>query len=94
MAIPPGLIPCSCVDLDAFGVVDLLGDIVQLLPLPDDHPWQACRGNGTEGINDEKTALYCIPASATSVLKVDISTRQLLIPVDVDETKYRTLRWI
>jgi hypothetical protein len=70
MAIPPGLILCCSVSIYAFGVVDLFGDIVQLLPLPDDHP----KGMAMvmEGINDEKTALYCIPASATSVLKVDI----------------------
>lgn len=93
-AIPSWADAVLCVDLDAFwGRRPASGDIVQLLPLPEDHPkgmpWQ---WHGA-GINDEKTALYCIPASATAVLKVDIINKTTsLIPVDVDKAKYPNFR--
>jgi DNA-binding beta-propeller fold protein YncE len=89
-AIPSWANAVLCVDIDAhWGRRPANGDIVQLLPLPEDHPvgmpWQ---WHGA-GINQEKTALYCIPASARHVLKVDMMTKTTsLIPVDVDEEKY------
>jgi DNA-binding beta-propeller fold protein YncE len=89
-AIPSWADAVLCVDIDAFwGRRPASGDIVQLLPLPEEHTkgmeWQ---WHGA-GINAEKTAIYCIPANAGAVLKVDLMTKTTsLIPIDIDETQY------
>jgi len=67
-AIPAWADSVLCVDLDAFwGRRELSegqSDVVQLIPLPEDHPksmrWQ---WHGA-GINIEETAIYCIPSNA------------------------------
>ena len=92
-AIPAWADAVLCVDLDAFwGRRDLAegqSDVVQLIPLPEEHPkamrWQ---WHGA-GINKEKTAIYCIPSNAKNVLKVDVATKTTsLIDIEYDETKY------
>jgi hypothetical protein len=93
-AIPSWAGQVLCVDVDAFwGRREADGDIVKLLPLPAEHPegmtWQ---WHGA-GINHEKTAIYCIPANAKSVLKVDLTTKQTsLISIDVDDAQYPNFR--
>ena len=83
-AIPSWADHVLCVDVDAYwGRRPVVGDIVQLLPLPLEHhstssQWQ---WHGA-GINHEKTAIYCIPSNADQVLKVDLLTKTTsLIPV-------------
>lgn len=86
-AIPAWADSVLCVDVDAFwGRRQRLESadetIVQLLPLPAEHPtnlrWQ---WHGA-GINHEKTAIYCIPSNAKHVLKVDVITKTTsLIPI-------------
>ena len=92
-AIPAWADSVLCVDLDAFwGRRDLAEgqtDVVQLIPLPVDHPkmmrWQ---WHGA-GINKEQTAIYCIPSNARKVLKVDVATKTTsFIDIDYDEAKY------
>mmetsp|Transcript_3073 Transcript_3073/g.8330 ORF Transcript_3073/g.8330 Transcript_3073/m.8330 type:complete len:494 (+) Transcript_3073:208-1689(+) len=92
-AIPAWADSVLCVDLDAFwGRRDLAkgqADVVQLIPLPDDHPksmrWQ---WHGA-GINKEETAIYCIPSNAKKVLKVDVAMKRTsFIDVEYDEKKY------
>lgn len=89
-AIPSWANAVLCVDVDAYwGRRPVTGDIVQLLPLPEEHPkglrWQ---WHGA-GINGEKTAIYCIPSNARHVLKVDLMTKTAsLIPIAVDAARY------
>lgn len=89
-AIPSWASAVLCVDIDAhWGRRPPNGDIVKLLPLPLEHAhgmiWQ---WHGA-GLNQEKTAIYCIPANAKKVLKVDVKTKQTsLIPIDYDPAKY------
>lgn len=89
-AIPSWAPKVLCVDVDAYwGRRDATGDIVQLLDLPDDHvgpmSWQ---WHGA-GINQEKTAIYCIPSNAQKVLKVDLLTKNTsLISIDYDQGRY------
>eukprot|EP00977_Amphora_coffeiformis_P009192 scaffold2094_cov146-Amphora_coffeaeformis.AAC.4 len=93
-AIPSWASAVLCVDLDAYhGRRPADGDIVKLLPLPAEHPddmiWQ---WHGA-GLNKEKTAIYCIPANAQQVLKVDIKTKTTsLIPIDFDPAQYPNFR--
>lgn len=93
-AIPAWADAVLCVDVDAFwGRREACGDIVQLLPLPSEHPkgmvWQ---WHGA-GINKDKTAIYCIPSNAQQVLKVDLMTKKTsLIPIEVDEAKYPSFK--
>jgi hypothetical protein len=90
-AIPSWADSVLCVNVDAFwGRRPTLGEnIVQLLPLPPEHAagltWQ---WHGA-GINREKTAIYCIPSNAKTVLKVNLLTKTtVLIPIENDETQY------
>jgi len=103
-AIPSWADSVLCVDVDAYwgrrerrraaGTESTGNDgendgIVQLLPLPDEHPkglrWQ---WHGA-GINRDKTAIYCIPSNARKVLKVDIVNRTTsLIDVEYDPRRY------
>ena len=92
-AIPAWADSVLCVDLDAFwgrrNLAEGQSDVVQLIPLPEEHPkamrWQ---WHGA-GINKEKTAIYCIPSNAKNVLKVDVATKTTsLIDIEYDETKY------
>ena len=92
-AIPAWADSVLCVDLDAFWgrrhLAEGQADVVQLIPLPDDHPksmrWQ---WHGA-GINKEETAIYCIPSNARKVLKVDVTTKRTsFIDVEYDEKKY------
>jgi hypothetical protein len=83
-AIPAWADCVLCVDVDAFWKRRPVSEqgIVQLLPLPSEHvvgmQWQ---WHGA-GINQEKTAIYCIPSNAKHVLKVDLITKLTsLIPV-------------
>lgn len=93
-AIPSGAPKVLCVDIDAYWGrrEESPQGIVQLLDLPEGHPKdQIWQWHGA-GINHEKTAIYCIPANAHQVLKVDLATKTTsLIPVDVDRTKYPDL---
>jgi hypothetical protein len=89
-AIPSWAPKVLCVDVDAFwGRREATGDIVQLLDLPAEHmgpmQWQ---WHGA-GINQEKTAIYCIPSNAQQVLKVDLMSKTTsLIPIDYDQARY------
>jgi hypothetical protein len=93
-AIPSWANAVLCVDVDAFWGRREISEagIVQLLDLPGEHvqlgamQWQ---WHGA-GINNEKTAIYCIPSNAQQVLKVDLITKTTsLIPVDgFDPEKY------
>lgn len=93
-AIPSWAPKVLCVDIAAFrGRREASPEgIVQLLDLPEGHPKnQIWQWHGA-GINHEQTAIYCIPANAHEVLKVDLATKTTsLIPVDVDRTKYPDL---
>lgn len=88
-AIPAWADHVLCVDVDAYWGRRQVSDrgIVQLLKLPneycddsvDDRQWQ---WHGA-GINQEKTAIYCIPSNAKHVLKVDlVSKTTSLIAID------------
>eukprot|EP00532_Pseudo-nitzschia_australis_P006587 CAMPEP_0168181036 /NCGR_PEP_ID=MMETSP0139_2-20121125/10948_1 /TAXON_ID=44445 /ORGANISM="Pseudo-nitzschia australis, Strain 10249 10 AB" /LENGTH=513 /DNA_ID=CAMNT_0008101477 /DNA_START=138 /DNA_END=1682 /DNA_ORIENTATION=+ len=92
-AIPAWADSVLCVDLDAFWgrrhLAEGQTDVVQLIPLPEDHPksmrWQ---WHGA-GINKEETAIYCIPSNAKNVLKVDIGRKTTsFIEIEYDQTKY------
>jgi hypothetical protein len=93
-AIPAWAPAVLCVDVDAYWKRrPVNGDIVQLIDLPEEHHkgmiWQ---WHGA-GINQAKTAIYCIPSNAQSVLKVDLLTKTTsLIPIDYDEMKYPDFR--
>jgi len=92
-AIPAWADSVLCVDLDAFwgrrALAEGQSDVVQLIPLPDDHPKQMRWQWHGAGINKEKTAIYCIPSNAKKVLKVDIATKTTsFIDIEYDETKY------
>jgi len=93
-AIPAWADAVLCVDVDAFwGRREADGDIVKILPLPEEHPkgmtWQ---WHGA-GINKQKTAIYCIPSNAQKVLKVDLETKTTsLIPINYDEEKYPSFK--
>jgi len=95
-AIPAWANAILCVDVDAFWGrrpnADR-SDVIKLIPLPDEHPegmqWQ---WHGA-GINQEKTAIYCIPSNAQQVLKVDLLTNtSSLLPIEFDEKKYKNFR--
>ena len=69
--------------------------IVTLIPLPKEYPqeenmqWQ---WHGA-GMNQEKTAIYCIPSNAQKVLKVDLTTHtSSLIDIDVNIERYPNFR--
>lgn len=87
-AIPSWADSVLCVDVDAFWGrrEESPEGIVQLLPLPKEHQ-DIAKGNMQwqwhgAGINNEKTAIYCIPSNAKQVLKVDLVTKTTsLIPV-------------
>jgi hypothetical protein len=82
-AIPAWADAVLCVDVDAFWGrrPESPEGIVQLLPLPKEHVPVQWQWHGA-GINQEKTAIYCIPSNAKHVLKVDIATKTTsLIPV-------------
>lgn len=92
-AIPAWADSVLCVDLDAFwGRRELpegQTDVVNLIPLPDEHPksmrWQ---WHGA-GINHEKTAIYCIPSNAKYVLKVDVASKTTsFIEIEYDQETY------
>lgn len=92
-AIPAWADSVLCVDLDAFWgrreLAEGQTDVVQLIPLPDDHPksmrWQ---WHGA-GINKEQTGIYCIPSNAKRVLKVDVATKTTsFIDIEYDQAKY------
>lgn len=92
-AIPAWADSVLCVDLDAFWgrreLAEGQTDVVQLIPLPEEHPksmkWQ---WHGA-GINHEQTAIYCIPSNAKKVLKVDITTKTTsFIDIEYDQEKY------
>lgn len=92
-AIPAWADSVLCVDLDAFWgrreLAEGQSDVVQLIPLPEEHPksmrWQ---WHGA-GINIEKTAIYCIPSNARKVLKVDVATKTTsFIDIKYDQAKY------
>ena len=92
-AIPAWADSVLCVDLDAFwgrrALAEGQSDVVQLIPLPDDHPKQMRWQWHGAGINKEKTAIYCIPSNAKKVLKVDIATKTTsFIDIEYDEAKY------
>ena len=89
-AIPSWADRVLCVDIDAYwGRRKPAGEIVQLLPLPEEHvPGMQWQWHGA-GMNQEQTAIYCIPSNAHQVLKVDLQTKTTsLIPIHVDKTKY------
>ena len=92
-AIPAWADSVLCVDLDAFWgrreLAEGQSDVVQLIPLPEDHPksmrWQ---WHGA-GINKEQTGIYCIPSNAKKVLKVDVATKTTsFIDIEYDQTTY------
>lgn len=91
-AMPAWADSVLCVDIDAYhGRRPANGDIVQLLPLPAEHPkgmvWQWHGG----ALNKDKTAIYCVPSNAKSVLKVDLQTKKTsLIQIEFDVEKYPT----
>jgi hypothetical protein len=93
-AIPAWADSVLCVDVDAFwGRRPASGEVVQLIPLPDEHPkdmrWQ---WHGA-GMNREKTAIYCIPSNAQRVLRVDLRTKTTsLIPIEYNPDKYPNFR--
>lgn len=93
-AIPAWADSVLCVDVDAFwGRREKDGDIVKLIPLPEEHPkdmqWQ---WHGA-GLNKERTAIYCIPSNAQQVLKVDLARKETsLINIDYDVEKYPNFR--
>jgi len=93
-AIPSWAPKVLCVDIAAYWGrrEESPEGIVQLLDLPEDHPKdQIWQWHGA-GINHEKTAIYCIPANAHQVLKVDLATKSTsLIPVKIDRGKYPDL---
>ena len=93
-AIPSWASAVLCVDIDAYwGRRPADGDIVKLLPLPAEHPKDMIWQWHGAGLNQEKTAIYCIPANAQQVLKVDIKTKQTsLISIDFDPAKYPNFR--
>ena len=68
-------------------------NVVTLIPLPDGYPTdQQWQWHGA-GLNQDKTAIYCIPSNAESVLKVDLTThRSSLIPIDVNAERYPNYR--
>lgn len=92
-AIPAWANKVLCVDIDAFWgrrkLPEGQTDVVNLIPLPEEHPksmrWQ---WHGA-GINKEKTAIYCIPSNAKQVLKVDVTTKTTsFIEIEYDQEKY------
>ena len=93
-AIPAWADSVLCVDVDAYwGRREKKGEIVQLLDLPTEHPkgmqWQ---WHGA-GINNEKTAIFCIPSNAQSVLKVDLAAKTTsFIPIECDSSQYPDFR--
>jgi hypothetical protein len=98
-AIPSWADHVLCVDLDAYwGRRETSpAGIVQLIDLPPEH-LTACAKNRQwqwhgAGINREKTALFCIPATAQHVLKVDIVTKSTsLIEINgFDQAMYPNL---
>jgi hypothetical protein len=93
-AIPSWADSVLCVDLDAhWGRRPVDGDIVKLLPLPAEHAKDMIWQWHGAGLNKEKTAIYCIPANAQQVLKVDIATKETsLIPIDFDAADYPNFR--
>ena len=89
-AIPAWADCVLCVDVDAYWGrrKETEHGIVQLLDLPAAHTPNQWQWHGA-GINEEKTAIYCIPSNAHQVLKVDCQTKQTsLIPIHSDTTKY------
>ena len=93
-AIPAWANAILCVDVDAFwGRRENDGEVIRLIPLPDEHPknmrWQ---WHGA-GINKEKTAIYCIPSNAQQVLKLDLSNNATsLLDIEYDKEKYPNFR--
>jgi len=91
-AIPSWADSVLCVDVDGYwGRRPRKNgdDVVKLLPLPEGHTmgtrWQ---WHGA-GINDEKTAIYCVPSNAREVLKVDLIAKTTsLIPISYDAERY------
>lgn len=68
---------------------DVTRDMVKLIPLPESHPkemrWQWHGG----ALNDEKTAIYCVPSNAKHVLKIDVRNMTTsFIDIQFDEDKY------
>ena len=94
-AIPAWADAVLCVDLDAYWGRRPKSHqgIVQLLPLPDGHARDMIWQWHGAGLNIEKTAIYCIPANAQQVLKVDVVTKQTsLIPIQYDPQRYPNFR--
>lgn len=91
-AIPSWADCVLCVDVEAYWGRRKTTDspIVKLVPLPpnatsSNQQWQ---WHGA-GINEEKTAIYCIPSNSQHVLKVDCHTQQTsLIPIHADPAQY------
>ncbi|GKY95392.1 hypothetical protein MPSEU_000500800 [Mayamaea pseudoterrestris] len=94
-AIPSWAPKVLCVDVDAFWGRRKVTEagIVQLLDLPSGHSQESgepmqWQWHGA-GLNQEKTAIYCIPSNAKQVLKVDLMTKSTsLIPIQYDKQKY------
>jgi hypothetical protein len=87
-AIPAWAPAVLCVDIDAYRgrrpSSSSEGSIVQLIPLPSNHPSDLTWQWHGAGMNHEKTAIYCIPSNAHAVLKVDLMTKSTsLISIDV-----------
>lgn len=65
------------------------GEVVRLIPLPESHPnemrWQWHGG----ALNDDETAIYCVPSNARYVLKIDIVTMTTsFIDIEYDQERY------
>jgi len=91
-AIPSWANAVLCVDLDAYwGRREATNDkdVVQLIPLPENHPkemrWQWHGG----ALNKDQTAIYCVPSNAKQVLKVDIINKKTsLIEIEYNPEDY------
>jgi hypothetical protein len=61
--------------------------LVQLIPLPPEHPRDMTWQWHGAGLNHEKTAAYCIPSNAAHVLKVDL-VHQTTSLIRIDASNY------
>ena len=92
-AIPSWANAVLCVDIDAHWgrrpLPEGQTDVVNLIPLPEEHPdnmeWQ---WHGAS-MNMEKTHIYCIPSNAEKVLVVDVQNKTTsFIDIEYDQEKY------
>jgi hypothetical protein len=92
-AIPAWADSVLCVDIDAFWGRRTLPegetDYVKLIPLPEAHPKDMTWQWHGAAMNQEKTAIFCIPSNAEKVLRVDVATKTTsLIDIDFDPATY------